>query len=115
MTENLDVSSAIINTLFKRNILLKKKIIIDRFDLTSNNLNKSIDLTFDQQKALNNIKKELDEKRVVLFKGVTSSGKTEIYIELIKEIINKNLNVLFLVPEIALTTQLVLRLEKIFS
>ena len=114
LTENLDVSSAIINTLFKRNILLKKKIIIDRFDLTSNNLNKTIDLTFDQQKALNNIKKELDEKRVVLFKGVTSSGKTEIYIELIKEIINKNLNVLFLVPEIALTTQLVLRLEKYF-
>ena len=71
-----------------------KELLIHKWPqfLTINNLNKSIDLTFDQQKALNNIKKELDEKRVVLFKGVTSSGKTEIYIELIKEEVNVVIN-----------------------
>ena len=114
LTQNLEVSFAVLNTLVKKNILFKDKVAVDRFNLSNNDQNTTINLTLDQKKAYSQIKDEILRKRVVLFKGVTSSGKTEVYIELIKEVIQKKLNVLFLVPEIALTTQLVSRLKRYF-
>ncbi len=114
LKEKFKISDAILNTLVKKNILLKSKSKIDRFIHSNIDINKSIELSKNQKISFNKIKSEVDRKRVVLFKGVTSSGKTEIYIELIKEIIHKKLDVLLLVPEIALTTQLVSRLEKFF-
>ena len=114
LTQNLEVSFAVLNTLVKKNILFKDKVAVDRFNLSNNDQNTTINLTLDQKKAYSKINDEISRKRVVLFKGVTSSGKTEVYIELIKEVIQKKLNVLFLVPEIALTTQLVSRLKRYF-
>src|SRR6185295_431767 len=60
-------------------------------------------------------KKEWDKKEVVLFHGVTSSGKTEIYVRLIEETLKQGKQVLYLLPEIALTTQVVMRIKKYFG
>ena len=68
-----------------------------------------------QQKALDGIHQCFKTKNVCLLHGVTSSGKTEIYIHLIKEQINKGRQVLFLLPEIALTTQIEHRLQRVFG
>jgi primosomal protein N' (replication factor Y) len=72
-------------------------------------------LTDWQQEALVSVKKQLEEKDVVLLQGVTSSGKTEVYIKLIAESIGSGKQVLFLMPEIALTTQIINRLKKVFG
>jgi primosomal protein N' (replication factor Y) len=68
-----------------------------------------------QQKAFNEIKHSFENKNVVLLHGVTSSGKTEIYIRLIDEVIKSGKQVLFLLPEIALTAQIINRLCKYFG
>jgi primosomal protein N' (replication factor Y) len=72
-------------------------------------------LTEPQGKALDQIRSAFQEHVVCLLNGVTGSGKTEIYIHLIEEHLKKGDQVLFLVPEIALTTQLVGRLTKYFG
>lgn len=68
-----------------------------------------------QQSALDAIHKSLLSKPIVLLRGVTSSGKTEIYIHLIRHVLDQGRQALFLVPEIALTTQLTRRLQKVFG
>ncbi len=68
-----------------------------------------------QQIALNQIHEKWNEKDVVLLHGVTSSGKTEIYIHLIAEAIAKHQQVLYLLPEIALTVQMMERLQRVFG
>ena len=87
----------------KRNIML------------GNSKPKKIVLSELQQRALDEINLKFKSNNIVLFKGVTSSGKTEIYISLIKKYLKHANQILFLVPEIALTTQLVTRLSKFFS
>ena len=73
------------------------------------------DLTDVQKSAFNDINKQWETKDVVLLHGVTSSGKTEIYIKLIETELVKGRQVLYLVPEIALTTQLTDRLQAVFG
>jgi primosomal protein N' (replication factor Y) (superfamily II helicase) len=68
-----------------------------------------------QQEALLKIKAEHESKDVVLLHGVTSSGKTEVYASLIEQTIAEGKQVLFLLPEIALTTQIIHRLRKYFG
>jgi primosomal protein N' (replication factor Y) len=68
-----------------------------------------------QEKALSEIKSEFKTHPTVLLHGVTSSGKTEIYVKLIEEVLDKGQQVLYLLPEIALTTQLVSRLQNYFG
>lgn len=68
-----------------------------------------------QQQALNDIRQHWAEKDIVLLHGVTSSGKTEVYIDLIAEVINSGRQVLYLLPEIALTTQITHRIQKHFG
>jgi primosomal protein N' (replication factor Y) len=75
----------------------------------------SIRFTEKQQVAFDEIKTAFESHEVVLLHGVTSSGKTEIYIRLIEETLNKGKQVLFLLPEIALTTQIINRLRKFFG
>ncbi len=73
------------------------------------------DLNNQQKEAFQRIKNLFTEKDVVLLHGVTSSGKTEIYIHLIAEQIEKGKQVLYLLPEIALTTQIIQRLKAVFG
>lgn len=68
-----------------------------------------------QEVAFESIKKQFGEKEIVLLNGVTSSGKTEIYIHLIEEQLKKGKQVLYMLPEIALTTQIILRLKRHFG
>lgn len=75
----------------------------------------SIVLTEKQQEAFDNIHKGFDEDKPVLLHGVTASGKTEIYIKLIQETIDEGKQVLYLLPEIALTEQIINRLKKYFG
>lgn len=75
-------------------------------------IEKNIILNEEQQKAVNEIKES--QKQFFLLKGVTGSGKTEIYINLIKEALEKGEGSIFLVPEISLTTQMIQRLEEQF-
>ena len=75
----------------------------------------AIDFNGYQQKALEEIKNHWKDKECVLLHGVTSSGKTEIYIELIREAIEKGKQVLYLLPEIALTTQIIRRIQAHFG
>ena len=75
----------------------------------------SIVLTEKQQEAFDNIHKGFAEDKPVLLHGVTASGKTEIYIKLIQEAIDEGKQVLYLLPEIALTEQIINRLKKYFG
>ena len=68
-----------------------------------------------QKAAEDSISRQFNEKNVVLLHGVTSSGKTEIYIHLIKKAINEGKQVLYLLPEIALTVQMTRRLHNVFG
>ncbi len=73
------------------------------------------DLNEKQQVAFDEINTSFKDKQTVLLHGVTSSGKTEVYIHLIKEILEQGKQALLMVPEIALTTQLSMRLERVFG
>ena len=75
----------------------------------------TIQLTEAQQKAFDQIKQGFEENKPVLLHGVTSSGKTEIYIKLIQEAIDQGKQVLYLLPEIALTAQIINRLKQYFG
>ena len=68
-----------------------------------------------QQKAFDEIQSQFENKRVVLLNGVTSSGKTEIYIHLIQKVLDEGRQVLYLLPEIALTVQMMERLRRVFG
>ena len=76
---------------------------------------KSIQLTPAQQRAYEQIKEGFDAQRPVLLHGVTSSGKTELYIKLIQETLDEGKQVLYLLPEIALTAQIINRLKRFFG
>jgi len=78
-------------------------------------LSKKKQLSVAQHKAFLEIEKSLEEKQVVLFEGVTSSGKTEVYIDLIEKQLQQGKQVLYLVPEISLTPQVVDRLISRFG
>ncbi|MCF8309490.1 MAG: primosomal protein N' [Bacteroidales bacterium] len=75
----------------------------------------SIKLTPEQEQTLREIKNHFEEKNSVLLHGVTGSGKTEIYIKLIREAIDQGKQVLYLLPEIALTGQIINRLRRFFG
>ncbi|MBR6878783.1 MAG: primosomal protein N' [Bacteroidales bacterium] len=75
----------------------------------------SIQLTPAQQRAYEQIKEGFDAQRPVLLHGVTSSGKTELYIKLIQETLDEGKQVLYLLPEIALTAQIINRLKRFFG
>lgn len=73
------------------------------------------ELNVHQQRAFDEIRVSFREKNVCLLHGVTSSGKTEIYIHLIDETVRQGKQVLYLLPEIALTTQITERLKRVFG
>ena len=109
-------SRAVIKTLIDKNILEEYHIRKDRvqFDESSDE-SKSIALNEYQEKALEDINNGFDEGKPVLLHGVTSSGKTEVYIKLIQKCLDEGKQALYLLPEIALTSQLINRLRRYFG
>ncbi len=115
LLEKSGVSAAILASLVDKGIFELYKKVVGRLDNNVQELSEKFDLNTFQQNAFNEIENQFREHQVVLLHGVTSSGKTEIYIHLINKIIAEGKQVLYLVPEIALTTQLTSRLKRIFG
>jgi primosomal protein N' (replication factor Y) len=101
--------------LVDKNILRVEKKVVDRISLLPRKVNIDFMLTDPQQKAFDLINQQLKSKQVCLLHGVTSSGKTNIYIKLIEEYLKEGKQVLYTLPEIALTSQVIRRLQKHFG
>ena len=110
-----NASSTQIKTLIDRGVFRDYFIEVERLKFENTKTSKAFDLSKAQSEAFAAINHSLDAKAVCLFHGVTSSGKTEIYIKKIESILKQGKQALFLVPEIALTSQLVFRLRQFFG
>ena len=115
LMERADVSRPIIKALADKKLCELYKKEISRFSSTSEATAQLPVLADAQKLALKEIHAAFREKDVVLLHGVTGSGKTEIYIHLIDFVLSQGRQALFLVPEIALTTQLTRRLQRVFG
>lgn len=109
------ISESSINSLAKKNILDVFSAEISRIQLDQADVEPAKDFSESQDAAYNEIEEHFQEKEVVLLHGVTSSGKTELYVKKIEEVVKAGQQVLFLLPEIALTAQLINRLKKYFG
>ncbi|MCX6300723.1 MAG: primosomal protein N' [Bacteroidia bacterium] len=108
-------SAGIFKPLIKKRILAAVNLEVGRLK-DYGNMNEPLRQLSDSQRvAFNSICNSFKEKDIVLLHGVTSSGKTEIYIHLIEEQLKQGRQVLYMLPEIALTTQIILRLQKHFG
>jgi primosomal protein N' (replication factor Y) (superfamily II helicase) len=110
-----DTTPAVLESLVKKKILKLSQKSVTRLNKAADRTEPVKELSTAQKEAFDSIKKQLEQKNIVLLHGVTSSGKTEIYIHLIAEQIKAGKQVLYLLPEIALTTQIIMRLRKHFG
>ena len=109
-------TDAVVKALINRGILVTYKLEIGRLNTNGeSHLDLIKPLSLAQQDAYNGILMQMMKKDVVLLHGVTSSGKTEIYIHLIRKTIEEHKQVLYLLPEIALTVQIMERLHRVFG
>ncbi|AWK05404.1 primosomal protein N' [Flavobacterium crocinum] len=115
LTEVSGSTSTVVKALIEKEIFEEYYLQQDRVSFNGEKSEKELQLSEAQEKAFLEIKESLAEKEVCLLHGVTSSGKTEIYIKLIEEYLETGKQVLYLLPEIALTTQLVSRLRLHFG
>ena len=110
------VSPAVVRSLLDKGILSEFSLQADRIQFTASESDaRSIHLNEYQTVALEKIQGFFQQNQVTLLHGVTSSGKTEIYVKLISEYLKQGEQVLYLLPEIALTTQLIGRLQAYFG
>jgi primosomal protein N' (replication factor Y) len=114
MMEDGRINTAAIKELVKKGIFVEKRLETGRFANEQVNLQEQKELSAEQKRALGEVSTHFADKDVVLIHGVTSSGKTEVYVKLIEEAVKKGKQVLFLLPEIALTTQLIQRVSFYF-
>ena len=115
LLEQTGVSGAILRTLIDKGIFLEEARPISRLRQYTGEIQQPHTLDSQQSRAIAAIRESWQEKNVTLLHGVTSSGKTEVYIHLIEEVLQQGKQVLYLVPEIALTTQLTDRLQAVFG
>ncbi len=109
-------SIAALNALIEKGIFVQQDKIVSRFGQNQSTATAgSIVLSKNQKEALTSIKEQMEKVNIVLLHGVTSSGKTELYIKLIQETLQSGRQVLYLLPEIALTSQIIGRLRKYFG
>ena len=110
-----NASPSIIKALIDKEIIEEFYIQKDRIEYKGEEDKQLKSLNPFQENAFKEIKEHFEQNKVTLLHGVTSSGKTEIYVRLIKEVLEKGKQVLYLLPEIALTTQLITRLQAYFG
>ena len=115
LMDKAGASVSILNGLMEKGVLETYYFEIGRLDKSIKGTMGLNPLNEAQEKAFTAIKKSFLQKSVCLLHGVTSSGKTEIYIHLIEEALKKGQQVLYLLPEIALTTQITERLKRVFG
>ena len=115
LKKHLNFSSSSLNSLEKKKIIEIKIFQEDRNIQSDFDTNKKIVLSKSQSKVLKQINSEFENKDVILLEGVTSSGKTEIYFKIIEKYLDDNKQVLYLLPEISLTTQIIQRLKNCFG
>ena len=108
-------SDAQLKGLVDKGILRIEKRSIDRIHYAPRDVQVDFELTVSQQAAYEKLQEVLLTKQVALLHGITSSGKTHIYIKLIEQLIRKGQQVLYMLPEIALTSQIIRRLQKHFG
>ncbi|MBL7922809.1 MAG: primosomal protein N' [Bacteroidia bacterium] len=108
-------TAAALNALVRKGVLKVKKRQEDRIAAYTGSLIEPLVLNPYQEQSLKETKFAFEQGKVTLLHGVTSSGKTELYIHLIRDSLNQGKQVLYLLPEIALTTQLIGRLQKHFG
>lgn len=109
------ISKPALEALIKKGILQKSYKESSRLQTKTSQLNDLKELSNIQGQKFEEIKKKFKSNNTILFHGVTSSGKTEIYTHLISEEISKGKQVLYLLPEIGLTTQIISRLKRYFG
>lgn len=109
------LSESSLKTLIKNGVFEEFSVVVPRFDYTTTHPENMPRLSDNQQKCVQQILSGFSQQPAVLLHGVTGSGKTEIYIHLIQQAIASGSQVLYLLPEIALTTQMVERLRRIFG
>jgi primosomal protein N' (replication factor Y) len=108
-------SDAQLKGLVDKNILIVEKRSVDRLQYLPKDIKIDFELSSLQQQAFEKIKNSFLEKPVCLLHGITSSGKTQVYISLIEQYILEGKQVLYMLPEIALTSQIIRRLQKHFG
>lgn len=109
------LSESSLRTLVRNGVFEEFEELVPRFQLRDSQSLPMPVLSPPQQEAKDAILKHFEDKDTVLLHGITGSGKTEIYINLIQEAIENGSQVLYLLPEIALTTHIVSRLKKVFG
>ena len=112
---HISFSSSSLKSLETKNIIEIKKFKEDRNIENDFETKKNIVLSKSQSKVLRQINLEFESKDIVLLEGVTSSGKTEIYLKIIEKFLDDNKQVLYLLPEISLTTQIIQKLKNRFG
>lgn len=108
-------SATILNGLLEKKVFEQVRVEVSRLGTFYEDSGVEINLSEAQQTAMNAIEEQFESKQTVLLHGVTGSGKTEIYIQLIKKQLEAGKQILYLLPEIALTAQIINRLKNYFG
>ncbi len=115
LCKKANVDTSVINAMVKKEVIELYDREVSRINPYADDLIDQTTLSVQQERAVTEINAFFEKQSVVLLHGVTSSGKTRVYIEAIQKVLAEGGQVLYLIPEIALTVQIVSRLQKIFG
>ena len=115
LLEAVQNATGALKALIDKGVVIQDRRQTDRKAQYEQDTEDSKGLSEAQQTALNHIQEQFKKHSVCLFHGVTSSGKTEVYVKLIEDVLSRGQQVLYMLPEIALTTQLITRLQQYFG
>jgi primosomal protein N' (replication factor Y) len=115
LLKKASASDAQLKGLVEKEVLRVEKRSVDRLNYAPKDVIVDFSLTPAQEQAYLEVQQSFEEKQVCLLHGITSSGKTHVYIKIIEQYMRKGQQVLYMLPEIALTSQIIRRLQKHFG